>query len=553
MSARGLRIQKGIDITGGCQYSSLHSCGQLHPYWWRSFPGASSMSFQCDAFISYSHIDNIGLIDGSKGWITNLHRALEIRIAQLLGEKPNLWRDPKLAGNDVFEITLIEQLKHVAVLIAVVSPPYLKSEWTRRELIEFWKAAEAQGGVRFHDKARIFKVLKTPVPRNIDLPELTQLLGYEFFKFDTETGRVHELDDVFGESAQRDYWMKLDDLAHDITDLLEILRREYARGAGEVAGAAKEAVYLAETTADLKEDREATRRDLQQHGYTVLPSRGLPMIATDMKASIAEDLAQCRLSIHPIGARYGFIPEGSDKSLMEIQNELAIERGKKGGFVRLLWIPPGKRFEDERQAALVEQLRTNPSLQIGADLLETSLEDLRTVIYDRLKKPTPVAPVDEPKNDQVKVTNGAGGHAAGQAADAGQIYLIYDERDAGAVKPFGSFLFDDGFEVLRPTFQADEADVREAHEENLRVCKGALIFYGATNEAWVRRKLREIEKSVGYGRTDPLPVVSIVSLPPVTDEKQQFRTHDCPVITAASEFSSEVLAPFLSLLKPGGG
>jgi hypothetical protein len=54
------------------------------------------MSFECDAFISYSHIDNIGLIDGSKGWITNLHRALEIRIAQLLGEKPNLWRDPNI-------------------------------------------------------------------------------------------------------------------------------------------------------------------------------------------------------------------------------------------------------------------------------------------------------------------------------------------------------------------------------------------------------------------------------------------------------------------------
>jgi hypothetical protein len=69
----------------------------------------------------------------------------------------------------------------------------------------------------------------------------------------------------------------------------------------------------------------------------------------------------------------------------------------------------------------------------------------------------------------------------------------------------------------------------------------------------VRRKLREIEKSVGYGRTDPLPVVSIVALPPMTDEKQQFRTHDCTVITAQSEFSSGVLAPFLSLLKPGGG
>jgi Domain of unknown function (DUF4062) len=500
------------------------------------------MTFDCDAFISYSHIDNVGLVDGSKGWITNLHRALEIRIAQLLGEKPHIWRDPKLAGNDVFEITLVEQLKRVAVLITVVSPRYVKSEWTRRELIEFWKAAEAQGGVRFHDKARIFKVLKTPVPRETDLPELASLLGYEFFKIDPETGRAHELDEIFGESAQRDFWIKLDDLAHDISTLLEILRREFQVSTTGVESAKKESVFLAETTADLKEEREAIRRDLQQHGYTVLPSRGLPFVASEMKVSIAEDLSQCRMSIHPIGERYGFIPEGSSISLTEIQNELAIERGNQGGFVRLLWIPAGKHFEDERQAQLVEQLRTDPRMQRGADLLETILEDLRTVIYERLKETPPAGATPDP----------------GDCSDrpkgcAEQIYLIHDQRDAAAVSPYADQLFNRGFEILHPTFEGDEAEVRQCHEENLRVCNGALIFFGSTNEAWVRRKLREIQKSVGYGRTEPLPAVAILCVPPQTDEKQHFRTHEATVIAQPNEFSAEALTPFLSSLKSGGG
>jgi hypothetical protein len=540
------------------------------------------MSFECDAFISYSHIDNIGLVDPSKGWISNLHRALETRLAQLLGEKPKVWRDPKLSGNDVFEITLVDQLKHVAVLVAVVSPRYVKGEWTRREVEEFCKAAEAQGGVRLHDKARIFKVLKTPVPRNTEMPELSPLLGYEFYKIDPETGRFHELDDVFGPSAQRDYWMKLDDLAYDISELLGILKKEFLAGDTPVVAAAakSEAVYLAETTADLKEDRDAIRRDLQQHGYTVLPACGLPLVAAEMKAKVTADLAQCRMSIHPIGGAYGLEPEGSDKSLIEIQNDLAIERDKQGGFVRLLWIPPGKKFEDERQAALVEQLRTNPRLQSGADLLETHLEDLRTVIYDRLKKSAPVAAVagvagtavvmttvvrEAPKAQEIVTTvataatapliasAGATVSKASSSGDLGQIYLMHDERDAAGVKPFADYLFDQGFEVLRPMFKGDEAEVREAHEENLRVCNGALIFYGVTNEAWVRRKLREIQKSVGYGRTDPLPATSIVSMPPVTDEKQQFRTHDCTVISAQGEFNAAGLAPFLALLRPGGG
>src|SRR6202040_4063517 len=122
------------------------------------------MNFEGDAFISYAHLDNVELIEGNKGWVTNLHRALEVRVAQLLGKPPHIWRDPKLSGNDVFEDALVERLRGVAALIPVVSPRYVKSEWARRELAEFCKAAEAQGGVRFRDKARIFKVLKTPVP-----------------------------------------------------------------------------------------------------------------------------------------------------------------------------------------------------------------------------------------------------------------------------------------------------------------------------------------------------------------------------------------------------
>ena len=493
------------------------------------------MSFDCDAFISYSHIDNVSLVDGSKGWITNLHRALEIRVAQLLGEKPAIWRDPKLAGNDVFENTLVDQLQRVAVLITIVSPRYVKSEWTRRELVEFWKAAQAQGGVSFHEKARIFKVLKTPISRELDPPELQPLLGYEFFHVDAETGRVYELDEAFGAQAQRDFWMKLDDLAHDIASLLEMLKGESLSADALGNGAGKEAIFLAETTDDLKEQRESLRRDLQQHGYTVLPARGLPLVAPDLKTSLERDLAQCRMSIHPIGRNYGWIPEGSSISLPEIQNELAIERAREGKFIRLLWIPPGLQVEDERQAKVVNLFRMDPRLQAGADLLETTFEDLRTVIHDRLRETIQAVQLNSP-------TEVAGGCC-------GQIYLIYDQRDAVNVSPFADALFDQGFDVLHPTFEGDETEVRQCHEESLRVCNGVLIFFGSANEGWVRRKLREVQKSVGYGRTAPLPAVAISCVGAKTAEKERFRTHEAPVIFQMDCFSPDMLASFVSRVK----
>ena len=94
------------------------------------------MNFEGDVFISSAHLDNIGLVEGHKGWVANLHRALEIRVAQLMGKQSRIWWDPKLRGNDVFAETLIDRLRRVAALVSVVSPRYVKSEWGRKELAD---------------------------------------------------------------------------------------------------------------------------------------------------------------------------------------------------------------------------------------------------------------------------------------------------------------------------------------------------------------------------------------------------------------------------------
>src|SRR5579872_340427 len=122
------------------------------------------MDFEQDFLISYAHLDDQPLIEGEPGWISRLHRLLEIRVGQLLGEKPKIWRDPKLQGNDFFADTILDRLPKVGALLSVLSPRYVQSEWCNRELKEFLRASEKSGGIRVADKARIFKVVKTPVP-----------------------------------------------------------------------------------------------------------------------------------------------------------------------------------------------------------------------------------------------------------------------------------------------------------------------------------------------------------------------------------------------------
>jgi hypothetical protein len=497
------------------------------------------MRFDVDAFISYAHLDNLQLVEGDKGWVADLHQALERRLAMFLGKAPYIFRDPKLQGNDALTETLIDQLKRAASLVAVVSPPYVNSQWTRKELDEFCKAAKEQGGLLVRHKARIFKVLKAPVPLSFQTPELQELLGYDFFKIDPDTGHVRELNKVFGETAQREFWMKLDDLAQEMCALLKELEAS-AAGKPLPLQAARGTVFLAETTSDLREQRETIRRDLQQHGYLVLPVSPLPTVAADVKASLRADLARCQLSIHLFGRNYGLVPEGGVQSLLELQNEAAIERAAAGDFCRLLWIRPDLNVVDERQRRVVEQLRNDPRLERGADLLETFLEDLRTLIRLRLDPPRTPPPLSTPlRADAPRLSPSS-------AREVRNVYLIHDQRDASLIRPWGDCLFGQQLEVLLPAFEGDEAEVRAYHEENLRICDGALVFYGAANEMWVRRKLRDLRKIAGYGRTKPAPPVAVCVLPPFTPEKEQFRTHEALVIRGAAEFTPQPLAPFVS-------
>lgn len=504
------------------------------------------MDFPGDAFISYAHLDNVELVEGRKGWVANFHRALEVRVGQLLGKSPKIWRDPKLSGNDLFEETLVDQLKQVALLVSVVSPRYLKSEWTIRELNEFWRAAEGQGGIHVSNKARVFKVLKTPVPLDRTPPELRALIGYEFFKVDPETGKVRELDEVFGPEAHRDFWLKLDDLAHDIVDLLEALEHpgdspvETARAlmAEVVSKASHEAVYLAETTSDLRDEREAIRRDLQQQGYTVLPDRALPYVAGDAESAIRADLARSRMSIHPIGRNYSLVPEGGTKSLIEIQHDLASERAGQGAFTRLIWIPSGIKVEDWRQQQVINRLRVDPRIRDQADLLETYFEDLRTTVHAWLKAERSPAPA-------------ASAAASASSAKPKVVYVIADERDTPHVGAWADGLFEQQLEIIQPIFSGDESEIREFHEESLATCDGVVILYGAGNELWLRRKLREIQKSPGYGRTKQQPRIAICLIGARTPDKERFRTHEAAVVPAWDGFSIEAIRPFITEVKAG--
>jgi hypothetical protein len=481
------------------------------------------MEFDSDVFISYAHLDNQPLA-GSQGWVSDFHEALSKRLGEVWGKAPRIWRDPKLQGNDIFADELTGRYKHAAVLVSVITPRYVSSPWCQRELTGFWQVASSTG-VPLGNKARIFKVVKTLVERE-SLPAPVQpLLGYEFYRLQTGSGRPQEFNKVYGPDAERDFWVRLNDLAYDLADLLKLLDP-----ADTPAAAGKPVAYLAATTSDLQPQREALRRELLRHGYNVLPKVELPLLAAEIERCVAVDLQQCQVAIHPVGAAHGIVPEGGVESLPALQARLAAERARAGTLARLVWIAPGPASADARQREFVQALRNDPAPGSGSDLLETPFEELKSVVFARLlaaEQPKPAPP-------------------AGAAA---RIYVVCDARDLDAAGPLQEHLFGLGFEVTLPAFEGDEVQLREDHERQLRECDALLIYFGAGGELWLRQKLGELRRLSALGRTAPVRSAAICIAPPSTPAKQHFRTHDALTIAMPAGFTPASLQAFTAALQ----
>jgi hypothetical protein len=279
---------------------------------------------------------------------------------------------------------------------------------------------------------------------------------------------------------------------------------------------------------------------LRQRGHTVLPDQKIPLEEVKQtEAAVRADLARCALSVHLVGTRYGSNPEDDARSVVRIQEELAAEHGAANPtFLRLLWMPPGLMTEampinDERQTAFVTELQKR--ITAGAELLQTSVEDLKTRIVEKLNPPT--------------TTPRSAGHSKLK-----QVYLIYENGDRSFVRPIKEYLFKQNLEVITWLDQAGADSLMDYHRKNLRECDAALVYFGSGDEPWVRKNLEDLQKAYGYGREqDWLANAVYVGAPP-SEQKEDFLTHLVPyVIRNVEAFDPDKLGEFVSAVQASAG
>ena len=492
------------------------------------------MAFDKQVFISYAHIDNEPLSENQQGWITRFHTSLSAMLGMRLGRKPEIWRDIKLSGNDIFADEILQQFPKTGLLISVLTPRYVESEWCTREVKEFCRTAEGTGGVLVDNKSRVIKVVKIPVSDESALPDvMKQALGYPFYVFDEQQTPL-ELDPAYGEEFNQKYNLKMAKLAFDIAELIKKIDSQSKAGAQVAPGTEKPTIYLADCSIDRRDDREAINADLRLHGYTVLAEVQLPTDEMTFLGELATILARCRLSIHIIGNNYGVVPDGpTERSVVFLENELAIEYSKRLGLKRIIWVPTGTKSDSPRQQEFIDLMLRDPQAQLGADVITGDLEELKAAIHAALKKiETPPPPPPRPAEDAEPGTK--------------LVYLICDERDRKATIPLRKFLKSQGFETNIPAFEGDAAAVRQSNQDLLSTCDAAVVFYGAGDEGWKRSVDAELRKAAGY-RTSKAPLAPYTYLAePATNDKTELVDLEEPrLIDCLTGFSEAALADFV--------
>lgn len=527
------------------------------------------MDFEKDVFISYAHLDDKPLDDGTLGWISDFHKLLQTRLEQTMGKSLNIWRDERLTGNEIFGPEIESQLPKMKVMVSIITPRYIDSDWCRKEIDGFYKAAKNNGGVSIGNKSRIFKVVKTPVDKEVieQLPEsihkiFDEILDYKFYNQEPATERFRELrrGSYVDPKIQQDFMDKLDDVVQDIAKLIKQLNNS------EKGSAPKKKVYLSETSYDLISFRDNLVRELEEAGYTVLPNKQLPNVIDKFTYEVEKFINDSELCIHLISAtNYAAQPEGSDKSSVILQNEIAAKISGSSGLNRLIWIPPAvpNANTSEKLLALqndfITRLRSDHDYQQGADLLEGSIEDFKFSIFDTLRRieAEEKAKLDKQKEEEEKAKKAAEAAAAAittptatyQSDEPKIVYLICDKRDMTAASEFETFLNDNNIEMLTPAFDGEAEALTNAHKENLKICDGIIIFYGEGNDLWAKTKKSDLLGINALGRTKPLLAKAVYLAKPELPEKESFKILGGLQLKGYGDFNADLLNDFLQKLK----
>lgn len=477
-----------------------------------------------DIFISYRYVDNTPDMSGQP-WVIQFIRHLEMAVVQRLGGANDLkiYFDQRDAQSNYGFPELMGEVRSSAIFVAIASRAYVKESWALKELETFLAAGRPANS--------LFVIEVLPLDRGDEYPDcLRQKLRLQFWHSCGPESRT-PMTLSLPEDASL-YYRRIHDLAEQIrARLLEFKRscvpesdrhrnasvaRSQTRSTTSVPtpapGSVKGAVYLAQTTDDLVEQREQVRSYLEQSGLQVLPTSEYPQGGDAFKEAVVHDLEHAELFVQLLG---GF-PGRKPPDLPEGYTHYQVDAAKAAGKPILQWRHPALNPE----TVLDEPYR---NLLTSETTIASGLESFKTEIVRRFEKP-PLSPREKTPS---------------------LVYIDADRVDFPIAQSIKDALKSRQVAVALPIFEGSADEIRLDLEENMIDSDTLIFIYGKAPPGWVRQHLRRFNRTLPK-RTVPPTVVVLYQAPP--SEKAEIGL-DLPYLKLLKCGQSIDIAPLLELLE----
>mgnify|MGYP006284949035 CR=1 FL=1 len=319
---------------------------------------------------------------------------------------------------------------------------------------------------------KLYQVLTGP---GVSIQEemLSESAGVFHF-YDEGMGRSFDMEHYF---TDKNIWLKMLDFSR------KLRKKMLDSGLGKKDY--KASVYLALTTADQRPSRELIVRELEHLGYRVLPNRKIPTDLVEFSDAVYEALNSCFLSIHIMGNHYEPLSKNLDVSAIELQNDVfnEVEAERSGEIFRLVWLPPDLRIRSEKQKKYIESFKRNIDLLRNTEIIQTPVENFKTLIGERaeklLEQKKSDKPIEESKEERV--------------------YFISNHRDSSPYDGLKEELRKKNLTILESPPGKQQNSVQE-HYRMLVKADAVVIHYGEPNQQWLQSKLSDVLKSPGFGK-----------------------------------------------------
>ncbi len=471
------------------------------------------MNYDYDIFISYGASEKAEQ-DTMNQWAVRFCEYLALVLNRLNNKEltfmlhDDLRSRTQLIGNNITEV-----FSKTAIFVTILSPEYSKSAAYLKELEQIYDVIYKGTAETARNINRIFKVITTPLPGEAQPESLLNEISYNFFEINkyNKKARSFEISEETG--PEEKFWFKLVDLAYDIQSSLSILTSGANSNVRE-----KQYVYLAETTFDQIENRDAIRRELQHLGLGILPLISLPDDAEKLEPLIQSYLKRSALSIHIMGAQYGDLIKNSKFSMIDYQNRVAksfIENNKDINLSRLIWIPSDLKFSDQRQSLYINRLKRDDA-QSDSEIVEAPAELFKTILQSKFTE----------TNFQVKLNR-----------NKPVVYLINEPDDNPVLKKYAETIERYGFELLESDVLRREPGYVTKHKKSLIEADMVIVYQGNSNKNWLTSKVQDLVKSSGFGKQKPFMAIVLIANDEVDEDILKFLPDTKVIITRPDDFS----------------